>query len=369
MAAHLAGCSPAVGPLLSTERAAGDGGTDAERADRSAPSEHFVLRGGRLPGGPEADVEISEGRIVAVGAVESGAEAVDVSGRYLAPAFIDSHVHLAYLPMIPEMVAGGVAAAVDLAAPERFLSEDHRPIVLKASGPMITAPGGYPLDSWGSNGFGLACADAESCSAAVDHLKVLGAALIKVPLVDPPELDDATVQAIVDRAHALGLKVAVHALSESAAHRGAVAGADVLAHMPVEALTEETLATWANRAVISTLAAFGGAAATANAQQLHADKATVLYGTDFGNTTTAGIDGDEIRELVAAGFDGPSILASGTSVPAAYWGFDDLGAIAPGKTASLLVLAEDPFVSPETLAAPVAVYIKGLPASTTLPRR
>jgi hypothetical protein len=264
--------------------------------------------------------------------------------------------------MVPEMVAGGVAAAVDLAAPEGFLSEDHGPIVLKASGPMITAPGGYPLDSWGSNGFGLACADAASCSAAIDHLKELGAALIKVPLVDPPELDDATVQAIVDRAHVLGLKVAVHALSESAAHRGAVANADVLAHMPVEALTEETLATWANRAVITTLAAFGGAAATENARQLHATGGTVLYGTDFGNTTTAGIDGAEIRELAAAGFDGASILAAGTTAPAAYWGFDDLGAIAPGKIASLLVLTEDPFVSPTTLVAPVAVYVAGAPA-------
>jgi imidazolonepropionase-like amidohydrolase len=190
-------------------------------------------------------------------------------------------------------------------------------------------------------------------------LKELGAALIKAPLVDPPELDDTAAQAIVDRAHLRGLKVAVHALSENAAHRGAFMGADVLAHMPVEALTEETLATWANRTVISTLAAFGGASASENARALHATGATVLYGTDFGNTTTPGIDPDEIRELMAAGFDGRAIVAAGTTAPAAFWGFDDLGAIAPGKTASLLVLEEDPFVSPMTLATPVAVYVHG----------
>src|SRR5206468_4851902 len=123
--------------------------------------------GGRLPGGTAADVEVLDRRIVAVGVVESDAEAIDVTGRYLAPAFIDSHVHLAYLPMAPEMVAGGVVAAVDLAAPESFLSEDHAPMKLLASGPMITAPGGYPLDSWGSNGFGLGCSDATSCADAV----------------------------------------------------------------------------------------------------------------------------------------------------------------------------------------------------------
>jgi imidazolonepropionase-like amidohydrolase len=282
-----------------------------------------------------------------------------VSGRFLAPAFIDSHVHLAYLPMIPEMVAGGVVAAVDLAAPEEFIAEDHAPIRLLASGPMVTAPGGYPLDSWGANGFGLACADAESCGDAVDHLKAIGVALIKVPLTDPPELDDATVLAIVDRAHALGLKVAVHALSENAAHRGAVAGADVLAHMPVEALTEETLATWANRTVVTTLAAFGGDAALANARALHESGGTVLYGTDFGNTTTPGIDLAEIEALVAAGFDGAAIVDMATRAPAAFWGFDDLGSIAVGKSASLLLLDDDPLVKPETLATPVAVYAGG----------
>jgi cytosine/adenosine deaminase-related metal-dependent hydrolase len=264
------------------------------------------------------------------------------------------------LPGIPKMLAGGVAGAVDLASPEEFLAVDHGQLELFASGPMITSPGGYPLDSWGQNGFGIGCADAAEGIAAVDRLNALGARVIKVPLTDPPGLDDATTQAVLDRAHVVGLRVAIHALSEAAAHRGTYLGADVLAHTPIEPLTEETLATWANRAVISTLAAFGGAAAIDNASKLHAVGAIVLYGTDFGNTTTAGIDGAEIEQLVRAGFDGASILAAGTSAPAAYWGFDDLGAIAVGKAASLIVLAEDPVVAPATLATPVAVYIRGV---------
>src|SRR5205085_1917566 len=116
-----------------------DGGIADGRLDQSTPGKHLVLRGGRLPGGAPADVEVEGGRIVAVGVVASESDVVDVSGRWLAPAFIDSHVHLAYLPMGPEMVAGGVVAAVDLAAPETFLAEDHAPMKLLASGPMITA--------------------------------------------------------------------------------------------------------------------------------------------------------------------------------------------------------------------------------------
>jgi imidazolonepropionase-like amidohydrolase len=303
-------------------------------------------------------VEIREGRIVAVGSVGPNVAAVDVGGSYLAPAFIDSHVHLAYLPLEAEMMAGGVAAAVDLAAPESFLSADHGRLRVLGSGPMITSPGGYPLDSWGKDGYGIGCADAASARSAVDRLKTLGARIIKVPLTDPGP-DDATLRAAVERAHELGLKVAVHALSENAAHRGAIAGADVLAHVPVEPMTEETLATWANRTVVSTLSAFGGAAATENARQLRAAGADVLYGTDFGNTMTPGIDGNEIAELVAAGFDGSAILAAGTSLPAAFWGFDDLGAIEVGKRASLLVVADDPLATPSTLASPTAVYVDG----------
>jgi imidazolonepropionase-like amidohydrolase len=364
--ACLVACTPSVGPLnVHGLDAGGDGGVDASEVDRSSPPQHLVLKNGRLPGGLPVDVEVREGKIIALGKIDA-ADGIDLSGRFLAPAFIDSHVHLAYLPMIPEMLAGGVAAAVDLAAPEWFLSEPHGDIRLFASGPMITSPGGYPLDSWGVDGYGLGCADASSCADAVDRLKMLGAGLIKVPLTEPG-LDDAAFRAVVDRAHLYGMKVAIHALTEQGAHRGAVAGADVLAHMPVELLTEETLATWANRTVISTLAAFGGPAALENTKALHDSGATVLYGTDFGNTSHAGIDPDEIAQLVAAGFDGAAILDSGTRAPAAYWHFDDLGAIEVGKAASLLVLAADPLDDPMTLTTPAEVFIRGVPVQRARP--
>jgi len=228
---------------------------------------------------------------------------------------------------------------------------------------MITSPGGYPLDSWGSQGYGLGCTDAATCEPFVARLKQSGASLIKISLTDSGGLDDETAQAVVVQAHHLGLKVAVHALSEKAAHRGALWGADILAHIPSEHLTEETLVTWANRAVISTLSAFGGPGAMENASDFHKLGGKMLYGTDFGNTAVAGISKAEIEQLLAAGFDGAAIVAAGTRVPAAYWGFDHLGEIAVGKAASVLVLAEDPDAKPLTLANPVAVYVGGVPAT------
>jgi imidazolonepropionase-like amidohydrolase len=113
--------------------------------------------------------------------------------------------------------------------------------------------------------------------------------------------------------------------------------------------------------VISTLGAFGGAASTVdNLRALRAAGATVLYGTDFGNTRDTGIDREELRLLGEAGLDGAAILAAGTSTPAKVWAWTDLGGIEVGKAASLLVLDADPLVDASTLPRPVTVWIDGL---------
>ena len=86
----------------------------------------------------------------------------------------------------------------------------------------------------------------------------------------------------------------------------------------------------------------------------------MLYGTDFGNTRTPGIDPAEIALLAAAGLTPAEILAAGTAAPAAYWGFPTLGSIEVGKDASFLVLARDPLVDPGVLADPEEVWIRGV---------
>lgn len=63
---------------------------------------------------------------------------------------------------------------------------------------------------------------------------------------------------------------------------------------------------------------------------------------------------------MAAGMTGAEILSSGTTIPATFWGLDELGAIAPGKSASFLLLDADPTSDPMTLSRPVAVYIDGI---------
>lgn len=341
-------------------RAPGDARGDGEAPD-ARRARHFVLRGGYVVGTGVADVEIDDGRIVAVGVVPAGrGEDVDVGGRWIAPAAIDSHVHLAYLPVADELASGGIAAAVDLAAPMSFLADLPEAPRVVAAGPMITAVGGYPTRSWGAGGYGLEVAGESEAAAAVDRLHAAGARIIKVPVTSEPALTDAELRAVTARAHALGLLVAAHALEDRHALRAADAGCDLLAHTPVEPLSEATIAAWSGRAVVSTLEAFGASSpAIDNLRRLRAAGATVLYGTDLGNTRTPRIDRREVLDLLAAGLAPEEVLASMTSAPARLFHLDDLGAIAPGAEASLLVLGADPLADPTTLCEPVAVYIAG----------
>jgi imidazolonepropionase-like amidohydrolase len=317
----------------------------------------MLVRSVVMPGTDDpVDIVVNGGTIAAILPAGEGRaqdrEVVDGDRRLVVPAFIDSHVHLLYLPEAAAMGAGGIAAAVDLAAPMRFFETDFGDIRVIGTGPMVTARGGYPTQSWGAGGYGLECADAGEAVAAVEALAAAGAVAIKLPITGEPVLDEDALRAAASRAHELGLRVASHALRSAEALLAAEVGVDVLAHTPVETLSEEAISAWADRAVISTLRAFGGSeTAVDNLRRLRAAGAVVLYGTDFGNTRTAGIDPDELSLLRSAGLDSGAILTAATSAPAAFWGLDGLGSLDVGDDASFLLLSDDPFADPTAFAS------------------
>jgi hypothetical protein len=303
---------------------------------------------GRTPDGASVRVEVAGARV--------GALAPAQATTWLWPPIIDSHVHLAYWPVAEQLAASGIGAVVDLAGPERALPIGG-PLPVLASGPMLTSVDGYPLDSWGADGYGIGCADAACVTAAIDRLAGKGVRVIKLAL-DDHGLDPALIPGAVAAAHAKQLKVAVHALSDRSAALAAAAGVDLLAHTPVEPLRPETVAAWRGRAVISTLAAFGGSdEAIANLRALRAAGATVLYGTDLGNLRDAGPSAREVALLAQAGLDDAASTAAMTTTPAAYWGLPL--AIAPGNDASFLVLDRDPRTDARTLLAPRAIWLRG----------
>ena len=304
---------------------------------------------GHTTGGATVRLTVTGERIASI---EPGGD----TAQWLWPPLIDSHVHLSYWSVGDELAKAGVLGAVDLAAPEATLGTPA-PIDVIAAGPMLTHSNGYPLDAWGSDGFGIGCDEAACVTQAIDRLAAHGARVIKLAL-DDDGLAPALVPVAVAAAHGHHLRVAAHALSDASAALAGRAGVDVLAHTPVEPLSPSTIALWRGRAVISTLAAFGGSeSAVANLRALRAAGATVLYGTDLGNTRVAGPNPDEVALLRTAGLDDTAITDAMTTAPAAYWQVP--ARLAAGSEATFLVLDGDPRRDARVLLSPRAAWLRG----------
>lgn len=286
----------------------------------------------------------------------SGAPAKDQAapGVRAAPV-IDSHVHLSFVKVADELARNGVVAAVDLGAPIETVGKGAAPLAaLVQAGPMLTRPDGYPINAWDPGGFGQPCDDAACVEASVAAVAARGGRVVKLAL-GPDGLDAALVPVAVAAAHARSMKVAAHALSDDEARLAATAGCDLLAHTPVRPLSDETVAAWRGRAVISTLLAFGGYESTVdNLRRLRAAGVTVLYGTDLGNTSTAAVDPAELRLLSDAGLDSAAIVAAMTTVPADYWGLT--GALGDD---TYVRVPHDPISNPQSYLEPLQVWIDG----------
>lgn len=309
------------------------------------------------PGGAPVVLRMRDGRFVD----EDGPpDTMLEPAGFVVPAVIDAHVHIVYYPQAVALARSGVAAAVDLAAPLDAVGSTRGQLEVVWAGPMITATSGYPTQSWGSDGYGLEVADADAAVAAVEQLHSAGVGVIKVPLTGSARLDAGALSAVVTAAHGHDLPVAMHALGDDDAAAAATAGADILAHTPTQALSDATVSAWSKGTVISTLVAFGNQDATRdNLAKLHAAGATVLYGTDLGNTRTAAIDAQELQALQSAGLTPAEILHAATRGPADTFKLTELGALEVGRRASFLVLDKDPLTDITSLATPREVWLDG----------
>jgi imidazolonepropionase-like amidohydrolase len=308
------------------------------------------------PGGlvPNAAVVIDAGVLTFAGRASEAPAAedrMDVDG-FLMPAVADRHVHIR-LSDPAAVLMGGVAAVRDLAWPtdEIFplaeaseLPSFNGPLI-RAAGPMLTGPGGYPTtDRWAPPLTGRELHGVEDARNAVRLLGDRGAAAIKVSLnaEDGPTPTDAELATVVETAHELGIPVTAHAQGSGQVERALGAGLDELAHTPwTERLSEAVVEGLAGRTrIVSTLDiwSFGQVTeelrvACDNLTRFRNAGGTVVYGTDLGNgQVPPGID---VREAFllheACRMPVEDVLAAMTAGP-----------LRPGAPADLIVLARDP---------------------------
>lgn len=311
-------------------------------------------RGWLGPGQVLDDVQVvCEGDVVTYAgpatSIDLADEEIEVDG-FLLPAVADRHVHVELSD--PALVLiGGVTAVRDLAWPaDRIfpladLSEmpSFDGPLIRATGPMLTAPGGYPMHaSWAPDGTGREVRGPEDAVDAVRELAEAGATAVKVSLnADAgPTPSDAELMAISDAAHAHDLPVTVHAQGAGQVERALGAGMDELAHTPWTRLTDDVVRMAAARLrIVSTLDICGFGADTPelrlaldNLRRFHGAGGDVIYGTDLGNgDIPPGIHLRELELLREVGLSHEQVLRAATRAP-----------LAPDAPADLLALGMDP---------------------------
>ncbi len=302
---------------------------------------------------PDVQVACEGGSIAEVGRAHPVPEgdSILVADGFLMPAGADRHVHVE-LGDPATILRRGVTAVRDLAWPadrvfplaDASEMPGFRGPLIRAAGPMLTAPGGYPTGaSWAPDGTGLEVADGEVAAGAVADLAARGAVAIKVSLnADAgPTPSDAVLAAICDAAGEVDLPVTAHAQGAGQVARALGAGVGELAHTPwSERLDDATIAAAAERQRwVSTLDIHGFGRDTPelrcaldNLARFHRAGGTVVYGTDLGNgPIPSGVHVDELRWLRAAGLATEEVLQAFVRAP-----------IEIGAPADLLVVGESP---------------------------
>ena len=333
-----------------------------------------------------AAVLIEQGRVLELGPQASvkpgGARVLDLGDATLLPGIIELHAHLTYRHVPEDVVLRhGVTTVRDVGGPLHPPRGGDGRLRVLTSGPILTAPQGYPIVLMGAERIATAVADEEEARQAVRDLAKGGAVVIKVALEpggeagapwsgghhhpahsghkhghapgpshgessDPgnwPLLPEAVVRAIVEEAHRHDLKVTAHIGEEQGARLAVTAGVDEWAHMPCGPITGRVrkLAAEQGVKIVSTLDTLSQCAgARSNAKVWATFEGETLYGSEIAHPDVPwGVNAQELLYLMPL-FEGDPfrVLQSATSKAGAQLGIPLLGTLKPGAPADLIAV-------------------------------
>jgi Imidazolonepropionase and related amidohydrolases len=406
----LSACSPQEPPAQTQA-------TPTVPADVTEPapvvSDAVVYEGARLiigDGSPPIEnglFIVENGRFTVVGeaaavTLPAGARRVDLSGKTVMPTIIDTHVHLstereALIEDLRKRATYGVSAALSMGmdnTPDVFAVREERApgiALYFTAGRGITSPepGRTEAPHWVTT--------EEEARAAVREEAARGVDIIKIWVDDRngqyDKLPAELYRAVIEEAHAAGLRVAAHIFALEDAKELLRAGIDVFAHgVRDQDIDEEFINMMRDRShvvLIPNLPARGiatdlewlrGTIPDAQLQQLldaptGQENVITAFGiqarnlqrlSQAGVRITVGTDGNtpwgphiEMEDMVAAGMSPMNVLTAATRNGAEFLGLNDRGTLAAGKVADFIVLDANPLDAITNTRRINSVYLAG----------
>jgi hypothetical protein len=354
-------------------------------------------------------VLISHGKILKIADSatfkETEAQVIDLGEATLLPGLIDLHTHLSFQHVpTATVLKHGITTARDVGGPIHQPTGGDGNLRVLSSGPILTAPNGYPIPNMGADNIAIPITSEKQARDTVDTLIEQGAVVIKVALepggeigapwssehkhghghqaeAEPtdhhhsshhaphaqsswPLLSESIVKAIVDEAHKQGRKVTTHVAEIKGVTLALNAGIDEWAHLPCDAIPEPLLKQAVAQKVkivgtLDTLAKCPGLAH--NAHLLTALGAEFLYGAEIAHPDIPwGIDAQELMFMMTLTKMQPvDVLRTATAKAGQYLNIPLLGTLQTDAPADLIAVQGDPGHSFKILEYPDFVMSGG----------
>jgi imidazolonepropionase-like amidohydrolase len=350
---------------------------------------------------------VADDRITAVAPsgqlnVPAGTRRVDLTGKTVMPAIIDTHKHLAstreaLIDQLEHLAYYGVGVATSLGQDEGNLALQVRSEVIPNAARMRTAGRGITMPEPGRSEVPYWIKTAEEGRQAVREQAERKVDIIKIWVDDRngqyEKMSPEIYGAIIDEAHKHGLRVTAHIFALDDAKGLLRAGIDAFAHgVRDRDIDDQGLALFRehpnlvlvpnlpDRGVAADLSWLGESVPAAELQELQAantdrPEAQRTFGiqarnlaklNEAGVRIAFGTDGSvpwaphvEMADMVAAGMTPLQVITAATHNSAELLRIPDAGTVQPGKSADFIVLDADPLEDIANTRRISAVYLRG----------
>ncbi len=327
---------------------------------------------------------------------------INLGDATILPGFIESHAHITFQNVNKDIVLEhGITTVQDTGGSLMAVEGGQGKLRLLSTGPIIQAPGGYPLNIFGGGDggydkIGYPVDTVLGAEEAVQHLVDGGATAIKIALEPGGEtgapwmqphngpvpatpwviLSEEIVKAIVTKAHALDTRVIAHVGEDSGFERALNAGVDEFAHMPCSTIKEDLLQRAVDQGVtfVTTVDTLSSCVDTTTHKGIHSNMmslagkgAKFIYGSEIGHDNVPwGINGEEMHMMLHLGSgdsidfqDVVNVFKAVTSEAGEHLGLAPLGTLAPGAPADIIAVRGNPFQRFKILEYPDLVMSGG----------